>query len=137
IQREVGLALVQRQQIARDDLDAAASILGGQHVRLFTDGVTAEDTLVSRLIFGAVKIIVRRYIADKRKILCAPEAFAEQNRVLDDARVLKFLGGSSLHSQQRRIESNLVERARRYRAEAGVCRKIPAVRGPTYLSSML
>src|SRR6266550_9243867 len=91
IRRQLRRPSIQGQEIAGNDFAAPAAILRGKHVSLFPDRIAAKYALFTGLIFGAVKIIVRSDVADEREVFRAPETFVEQNLVLNDAGVLKFI----------------------------------------------
>src|SRR5690349_6757724 len=72
--RKLRRVRVEGNQIARDYLGATSVVLRSQNIGFLADGVAAKNPLRARLIFRAVKIVVRGDIADERKILFAPEA---------------------------------------------------------------
>src|SRR5882724_2783981 len=113
--------LVERDKVPRNYVQAAAITLCGKNISLFANGVAAQNAFRSRLALGAVEVIVGSHIADEREVFCPPEAFREENGVLDDPRILQLFGGCQLRGGKRWIKAYLLEDARRDGADAGVC----------------
>src|SRR5688500_663617 len=79
-------------EVVRYYFHPAGVRLRSEDVRLFADRIRREDTLFARLILRAVKIKMRRYVRNHRKVFVLPKTLVVQHAVLADARVGESFG---------------------------------------------